>query len=586
MTNPQPVKARSADLSPAAQAAEAWVRQLARMLKVSRLYKRDNPIVVNATEQTIKGLRSFLDRHGLVSLRFTATEVWLGEECLVKADRAIDQEGEQLGSLVFLRQLPIMFYSDGVRRVTIQPAVSRGEMEVFLEALLLWCGGSKSNDDLVTLLWQANLNLIAVDAVPLEQIIRLSTDEAGPKRVASGTRAEYNYVGDELHADIGQAAGFQGLHRDTFDDWEAPESTSSVAEVYPRLLPAMESAVERFHSMWEDERQTDWRAMAPDVLRLLLELDPGDETRAAVAHAVATWVGDSLEHFSWEEARHALDLLLEFDPGLAHSETELGEATTQLDIRGLVERLDEAEPDEAGRFAAVTAALGPGAVGLGCAVLGRTTNPRTRAAAATALSYICADEPVLLAPFVADPRPSLVQGVAFVLGQIGGPEVAGPLSLAAQHPDTRVRREVVQALGAVPLDDRLPVLLGQLDTDDSQLLGKVLGMLTREKDPRISRALVEIVTSPTFATRSEIACGSIYAALGEVGGDEAVPALGAQLMKGGWFARRSFERSAAARALERIGTPKALDVLESGLRSHNRAVRSACLDAMSQKDTR
>jgi len=68
-----------------------------------------------------------------------------------------------------------------------------------------------------------------------------------------------------------------------------------------------------------------------------------------------------------------------------------------------------------------------------------------------------------------------------------------------------------------------------------------------------------------------------------VAGDEAVPALEAQLIKGGWLAGRTLERSAAARALERIGTAKALAVLEAGLKSRSKAVRNACLDAMSQK---
>ncbi len=216
-------------------------------------------------------------------------------------------------------------------------------------------------------------------------------------------------------------------------------------------------------------------------------------------------------------------------------------------------------------------------------MLGRTNNTRTRAAASTALCYICADNPQLLATYLSDSRPALVQGIAFVLGQIGGARVADLLRSACLHPDLRVRRQAVQALGNVPLDDRLPLLLEQLETDDSQLLGSVLSLLTRERDERVARALLDQVMAPAFETRSENSRRALFGALGEVAGDEAVPALEAQLMKGGWFARRSFERSAAARALERIGTPRAVSVLEAGLRARSEAVRSACMDAMSQK---
>jgi HEAT repeat protein len=231
----------------------------------------------------------------------------------------------------------------------------------------------------------------------------------------------------------------------------------------------------------------------------------------------------------------------------------------------------------------VLTTLGSTAVGLAAAVLGRTNNPRTRAAASTALCYICADHPQMLAPYLNDLRPNLVQSIAFVLGQIGGPQVAELLSTAAQNSDTRVRRQVIQALGNVPLDDRLPILIAQLGTEDSQLLGTALSLLTRERDLRVSNALIDCLKSPTLDTRSESNRRALFSALGEVAGDEAVPMLEAHLLKGGWFARRNLERSAAARALEHIGTPLAVGVLETGLQSRSEAVRSACMDAISNK---
>lgn len=573
-------RAQTRDLPPAAQAAEAWLRQLARTLKVYRLYQRDNPIVVHAHDQVLAGLEALLAKHGQMSFRFTATEITLEDEVLVHAGHAASEEGIQYGAL---DELPFLFYRDGVRHVTILPSASRGELDAFFEALRLSGGTSDSHDDLVTMLWQANLSQVMVESVPLEQTIYLSSRHGESSQAAEGAKAGYTYEGHEMHGDLGQAGGAQGLHRDTFDDWEAPESMANVPAIYAALRSAMESATARFRAMWEDEHATDWRLKAPDVLRLLLMLDPSEDMRQATSHSMATWVADALQRFAWDEARSALGMLREFDPDLSRCTAELSVANERLDVSGLVERLDEAEPDEAGRFAAVLASLGHSAVGLACAVLSRTNNTRTRAAASTALCYICADNPQMLAAYLSDSRAALVQGIAFVLGQIGGPEVSGLLRGACQHPDPRVRRQAVQALGSVPLDDRLPILIEQLETDDSQLLGTVLGLLTRERDARVASALLERVTAPTFQTRSENSRRALFGALGEVAGDEAVPALGLQLMKGGWFARRSFERSAAARALERIGTPRALAVLEAGLRARSAAVRGACMDAMSQK---
>ena len=573
-------KNKAPELTPSAQAAEAWLRQLARTLKVYRLYHRDNPIVVHAHDQVITGLQALLGKHGVMDFRFTANEIRLGEEIVVKAGHAATDDGVQYGAL---DELPFLFYRDGVRRVTIHIDVSRGETEAFFEALRLAGGTADNHDDLVTMLWQANLSHITVESVPLEQTIYLSSKEGGRARSAEATRTGYTYEGDEMHAELGQMAGVQGLHKDTFDDWEAPESTINLPSTFTSLQGAMESATARFRTMWEDEQDTDWRLKAPDVLRLMIVLDPSEEMRAAAAHSVATWVADALQHFAWDEARAALDLLRDFDPGYTRCGAELSASNERLDVPGIVERLDEAEPEEAGRFAAVLTALGTSAVNLACAVLARSNNARTRAAATTALCYICADKPGLLTPYLHDARAPLVQGIAFVLGQIGGDEVADLLRSPATHSDMRVRRQVIQALGSVPLDDRLPILIEHLGTDDAQTLGTVLTMLTRQKDERVSRALLERINAPNFEGLAEGVRRSFFNAIGEVGGDEAVPTLDAYLNKGGWFARRTLERTAAARALERIGTARALAVLETGLRSKSEMVRHACMDAMSQK---
>jgi HEAT repeat protein len=108
-------------------------------------------------------------------------------------------------------------------------------------------------------------------------------------------------------------------------------------------------------------------------------------------------------------------------------------------------------------------------------------------------------------------------------------------------------------------------------------------MLLRHRDPGVSRAILKQIEAPDFESRSEENQRALFGALAEVTDDEAVPAIEAILNKGGWFARRTVQRTAAARTLQRLGTPLALAALESGLRSRSDAVRSACLDAMTMR---
>jgi hypothetical protein len=225
-------------------------------------------------------------------------------------------------------------------------------------------------------------------------------------------------------------------------------------------------------------------------------------------------------------------------------------------------------------------ALGAPAVGLCTGVMAQASKQRARAAAVTALCYLCAEEPELLAPWLSDSRWHVVRNVVFVLGHIGGGAIVPLLATVARHPELRVRRQLVLALGAVSHDERKPLLMEQLDTRDSQLLAAVLNMLTREKDPETARALLAHIEAPDFESREEANQRALFAALVEVADDRAVPALEALLNKGGWFARRTFQRSAAARILARLGTPQAQTALEAGLRSRSEAVRAACLEAL------
>jgi HEAT repeat protein len=198
----------------------------------------------------------------------------------------------------------------------------------------------------------------------------------------------------------------------------------------------------------------------------------------------------------------------------------------------------------------------------------------------TALCYLCAEDPELLAPRLADSRWHVVRNVVFVLGHIGGPAVVPLLRAVARHPEPRVRRQLVQALGSVPSEDRNPLLIQQLDVRDTQLLAAALNMRTREKDPRVARAILTLIEAPDFESRDENNQRALFGALGDIADDSAVPALEALLHRGGWFGRRTFQRVAAARTLRRIGTPNAMAALEAGVRARSEAVRAACLEAL------
>src|SRR5260221_3673789 len=114
-------------------------------------------------------------------------------------------------------------------------------------------------------------------------------------------------------------------------------------------------------------------------------------------------------------------------------------------------------------------------------------------------------------------------------------------------------------------------------------LFRSLTMLAREPDPRVAEALVARIGAPEFEGRSEEQKIALISALADVGDEEVVPALEEMLVKGGWFARRSPERTAAARALARMDCAAARTVLEQGLQHRSEAVRAACDEGLASR---
>jgi HEAT repeat protein len=108
-------------------------------------------------------------------------------------------------------------------------------------------------------------------------------------------------------------------------------------------------------------------------------------------------------------------------------------------------------------------------------------------------------------------------------------------------------------------------------------------MLTRSANLAVAGAIMRQIEAPDFESRNEENQRALFGALGEVADDTAVPALTQLLHKGGWFARRTTQRLAAARTLQRIGSPTALAVLDAALRSRIEAVRGAAFDAIHAK---
>jgi hypothetical protein len=590
------VGARGADFRPEEALAADWLRDLLRAVKMARMYRADNPLVVEARERVSATLAAHLDRFGEWTFRITPTEILLGEQPVVRPEKRAKDDGARPSAL---EQFPFLLYRDGVREITFVPGIPTAEVESLLDALRVASTARPGDDDLVTALWQANPTHLRLETVPLEQTLFVSSGRDATGEAARGQGLNFGLAPRtaEIRAELGGPGGPAGLHRESgFEAWldqmlaralagaaTGGAGTMDVAAQHAALRSTAEVDSAALHARWDRERAQGALDVALVLLPRIARASHDPSAREALARYAVSGVGLAMELAAWGDACRALSLVRVLD----RDGTLAGDALAAIVIEktddALGDSLDEAEPDQQGRFLAFAVELGPAGVPLALAALAGAQRSRTRAALTTALCYLCSETPEALEPGLASPHAEVARAVVSVLGQIGGKEVAPLIALAAQHASPVVRREAAAALPALPDAERTPLLVALLTKADPQVLPAALRVARIEKNPRVARALLDLAQGDVLENRGDDAIGALFAALGDAADDTLVPPLETMLTHGGWFARASWRRSGAARALARFGTPAANAALERGLKHAAEPVRAACRDARERR---
>ncbi len=531
----------------------AWLADVDRHLGLALRSAPGSPALHGGLEPLADALAALVARSGKLDLEVTPRSLeWRGERVYHVQTAEVPGERPELE-----HELSWLLHRDGIRRIRLRPGLEPAEVRAFLFALAAAMVGSGTHADLVTRVWDAapaHLWLVTEEpGAARPDPLREGRDEPGPGHVP---------------------------------DWPLPEAPAvDVARLWQELRHDEDESVASLREAWRRERSVPFEEAFATFAAEVRALDARPAMREALAAAVATWIATAVQRADWAQALRALEQLARVDPDRRQADEFLAHALGALDGAGLAARLDASGVADQGRMFAFAVEAGEPALPLLTSVLARSQKARVRAGATTALAWAFADDPAPLAAWLADPRWHVVRNVVFALGQIGGPAVVPLLAHALRHLDPRVRRAAVHALGQVPPAWRRPVLVAQLDTQDPRLLAGVLAMLARDPDTRVAESVLARVTAPEFVVRAEDERVLLLESLPELAGEFAVPVLAGVLVRGGWFAQPSAERTAAAHALRSLGSPAARRALEQGLRHRSGAVREACGQALARRES-
>ncbi len=489
--------------TPLAADVNAALVALSRAARSFLLYDPRNAAVRSFLEDLQARMQGAL-AHGPMALEVRPFELTLkgtGEVVYLERDRE--------------RSLAFRMFRDGVRGLSLHPAVEWEEVLKLLEVLSIrYTGVRQQEDDIVTLLWKAGFQHIEVEAVegfvPDEEM-----PEPGMDGESGGLAAATKRYGNRV-----------AFPRDR--DQPLPAPLDPVATAWADLPP------EALDALREEDSS---RALGRDVVRVVTEMlsviaDPTDPTTLA---DLLPFLGEA-RGFLLAEGQ--LPLLVDLVRALRSAVVE---DPTQLDtvLAGFADR----------------AALGH--------ILHSVPHGVTSAPAELVdlLDQIPADHLTHLIDLLSEERGDGARSAARQLIARYTPRRASYVLGRLRKADPAVARDLLRACSEALPDEAVDAAMDLARVEDGDLAREVLDVL--ERAPRrieVTRALVGLLASPLEDVRIE-AAGVLARRREQTGFDAIVKRL-----EGGGREVSPEEAAAFGRALARLSPAHAAEVLEKWVR--------------------
>jgi hypothetical protein len=557
---------------------------LSKTLRSYQLYDRNNPVYL----RFVANLREAFERvwETRDDLQIMVEEdrfVWMGEEVYRDENRS--------SSLCFL------VYRDGIRDLTLRRGIEGPEIETLLDVLhRVRSAARQEEDDLVTLLWDLDLEHLgygAVDLLPEGTLLR--ADGEGDPSALDVRGILQGELGTDLPGDGAEASGGD----------EAPPAATVMDHVrairpedFNPTLYALDEG-ERGYLEGEYRKEMD-RDVRRDVLYALFDRLEHDHATPGRQEEIVACLHQLLPGFLGQgRLRHAALLLRELEAlteregklsegALREVESLLEELSSEDAVRELVQAMEDgAVRPEGDDLALLLRFLRPAALGPLLARAEEVTRAEVRKVIADAIRALAKGQEERLERFLSDPDPSVVTGAVRLLGSLGHRGASSHLVRLLEEGEPRVQQAVLEAARRIPTSQLAASLERRLTGDDRSLR---IGA---------ARVLAEIRYTPATATLRRVLEGrelraadlseqmAFFSAFADLAGADGVSLLERFLHHRSLLGRRETPeiRACAALALGRIGGTKAVELLRRAEGDDDPVVRSAVKRALTEDRT-
>lgn len=540
---------------------------LAKALRAVQLYDENNPVY----RRFVQSLREAL---GVLFAELDRLVVTVEEDRLTVVGQEVYRAENRSESLAFL------FFKDGIREITFLPGLEVGEeLTRFLRGLQRARKGRGEGDDLLTILWEADLTRfryqyvdVLAEAVELPEpgqgsslqqlqtALRTETAEPPPP---SGRATEAQQPSGALTFDHFNPTLY------SLDPREMDLLRQEVAAEAARDLrgDVLSALFDRLEEPQNPERQSE-------ILATLRALLPNFLSRGVILPAARVLeelraLGGRVEIFD-EQRRQEADRIVE-------------RLSTPQTMQELVYALEDgsikANPAELGML---LRHLEPGALGPLLRASELTEIRELQPVLRQAVHGIAEKNPAAVAVLLRHDDPVVLAGAARLAGRLKATAAGPKLAALMVHPVANVRLAAVEAaveLKASTAASAVQNLLGDADRQVRIAAARGLGKLKyRPAAPRFR----EVVTGKDIRNADLSEKIAFFESYGELGGDGALELMDKLLNGRGFLGRREPPeiRACAALALGKLGTEPARRSLQAAAGEEDAVVRSAVSRAL------
>jgi HEAT repeat protein len=542
---------------------------MARAYKNLHFYGENNPVPRESAEIAFSALTSYLDANETLTYTLTETELlYRGKPVYTNPDRR--------GSFVF------KLFRDGVRAVSFHRGIMVDDLIWLLDAL------SRANadkedveSDVVTQIWERELAHITYIAV--DDYLEFDSDEDEESKPGEEGETPPTYAHAPIPSEPQQEEAY-GLAR-------VPESLVTEKERLDilNLELSEEELGEIGHQILAEERG-DPRVKVTEIFLEVVSTHPDTTIGLDVARVLPVLCTDFLEEGKPAEAARLLSEVKRILADQNNLPQEVRKVVEEfIESRGmetelsfLESRIEEAAVTTLVGYEQYLNELNSSSVMSLCAMLGRLRSKRARDMLCRVLSVLARNNLNALLEYVTDPRWYLVRNVVYVLRLMKEKQVTARLEHLTVHEDLRVRTEVIHCLAEIGGEEAQVAMARFLNDSEKSLRILAAKKLGQSGGSRAVSLIGECISQDSFLARSFDEKCELFEALGRTGQDEVVSILENLIKKRSLFnwGPTNEMKLCALSALGRMGTSRALGVLERTARQTRGSLRRACLDAM------